>query len=362
MSEDMYTIGVRKFNKTMESNKPIVALLRDRYFPNEIISDDERIRLEVRRRKTEILPAVRRGSNALQIAAAAPHRVDAVEPPYHFYRADVTIDDTKKRVFGEPVDKPYSRGERARVIMAEKLYNGARDILTLQQEAYVSQILKTGKVNPMGMLNDGTLVPFGEIDFQTDSDLVGKDLTGGAGKWTSSSDIVTQIANMAHTLFAKGHRMPAELILGSKAFATLWSNEKVVKQLDNRRIEGSRFEAVPFGEYPGAAVNGYLNIPTVGTIALITYTNEYNYPGESPVKMIDDDYVLLTTPGWGSMGYAALLDSRGGEPDYVAGKTLIHTKQYDIEGGFARAGFIQTAPLPIPTELDSWMYAKVTTA
>ena len=35
------------------------------------------------------------------------------------------------------------------------------------------------------------------------------------------------------------------------------------------------------------------------------------------------------------------------------------TKQYDIESGFARAGFIQSAPLPIPTELDSWGYFKV---
>lgn len=363
MSEDMYTIGVRTFNATIEGKNPIRTLFRDRYFPKVIESTDENVRLEVRRRQSLVLPAVRRGSNPLQIAAAAPHKAVSVEPPYHFYRADVTIADTRKRVFGEPVDKPYRPHERAQVILAEKLYEGSKNNLALIQEAYVSQLLKTGKVSPKQVAEDGTVVPWGDIEFDVDSDLVGVTLaTNGStpAKWTSTNDIIKSIQDMALLLFVKGKMMPTEMVIGPTALAMLRSNKVAMDTLDNRRIEGGRMETFPFEGYPGAAINGYLNIPMVGNIALISYVNSYAYPDDvSATKMIDDDCVLLTSPGWGSMGYGALLDQTMGYPDYVPGRTLIHTKQYDVESGFARAGFIQSAPLPIPTELDSWGYFKV---
>ncbi len=356
MSEDMYTIGVRTFHATMESEMPIRTLFRDRFFPNVIESTDEFIRLETQRRGNVVLPSVRRGSNPLELAANAPHKVDIIEPPYHFYEATVTNHDTKKRVFGEPVDAPYSRNERAQVLMAEKLFNGARKSLALMQEAYASQILRTGKATLKTQLLDGTIKTFGEVAFDVNSDLVGKNKATGTTKWTSSTDILKQISDLAMAIFEESGKMPTEMILGADAFAVLRTNTTVAGFLDNRRVEGNKLETFPFAGYPGASISGYLNVPFVGTITLITYVNGYEYPGDAALTpMIGPKEVILTTPGWGAMGYGALEDrAADGFPTLIPGKQLIHTELGGPREGFAFTGFIQSAGLPVPTELDAW--------
>ena len=362
---DLYTYGVRKLHAKMESQKPVVTLLRDRYFPNVIESLDESVRVEVRKKGDIVLPSVRRGDNALSVSAIAEHQVQTYQPPFHFFKASVTSQDTQKRVFGEPLDNPYSREERAQNIMAEKLYDGNRRSLAIIQESYCSQLLKTGSVTPKRMTEDGTLYDDAVIDFGCDtSDLVGIDLTGGAGKWTSTSDIPSQIKDLCLTVFGKSGKMPTELTVGANVLTTMFNNTKFKAHYDNRRVEGGLIQTIPMANYPGAAVIGYVNVPAVGNVTIISYVNDYKNKGDSEsTKMIDDDSILLSSPGWGSMGYGALNDAgQSGFPTIVPGRSLIHTKLGDPENGFTAKGFIQSAPLPIPTELDAWMYAKVYSA
>lgn len=359
---DLFTYGVRMLHAKMESQRPIVTLFRDRYFPNVIESLDESIRIEVRKKGDLVLPSVRRGDNALSLGAVAEHQVRTYQPPFHFYKAVVTSQDTQKRVFGEPLDAPYGRDERAQMILAEKLYDGSRRSLALLQEAYCAQLLKTGKVKAKRMAEDGTLYDDAEIDFACDTTyLVGIDLTGGTGKWTTSSDIPSQLKDLALTVFAASGKMPTELTVGATVLTTMFGNSKFTSHYDNRRIEGGLLETIPMSNYPGAAVVGYVNVPAVGNITIISYVNDYKNRGDSSAtKMIDDDCILLTSPGWGSMGYGALNDAgRDGFPTLVPGRSLIHTKLGDPENGFTVKGFVQSAPLPVPTELDAWMYAKV---
>lgn len=362
---DMFTYGVRELHAKMESQKPIVALYRDRYFPNVIESLDEMVRFEVRKKGDLVLPSVRRGDNALSLGAVAEHQVRMFEPPYHFFRASVTSQDTQKRIYGEPIGAPYSRDERAQAILAEKLTEGARRSLLLLQESYCAQLIKTGKVKAKRMAEDGTIYDAAEIDFGCDENLVGVDKTTGASAsadtWTTSTDIPSQIKNLALEVFSASGRMPTEMVVGATVLTTMFGNSKFTNHYDNRRIEGGLLETIPMSNYPGAAVIGYVNVPAVGNIRILSYVNDYKYKGDNTAtKMIDDKCILLTSPGWGSMGYGALNDkAENGFPTLVPGRSIIHTEFGNPSDGFTVKGFIQSAPLPVPTELDAWMYAEV---
>lgn len=354
---DQFTYGVRKIQATLEARKPIVSFFRNRYFSGLLESENETVSVEVRRRGTVLLPSVRRTDSALNVGAIAPHTVHTYTPPYFFYEATGTIGEASRRVFGEPVEAPYSKAQRMVQIMAEKIDLGIRESLTMNEEAQCAQIIKTGKVTPKAMAADGTLYDAAEIDFGVDSALVGGAVST---KWTDSNDILAELQNYAFLLFGKTGKMPTEMILGKTALATLLGNKKFIAALDNRRIEGNNIRAQAYAGFPGVAYNGTVNVPMVGDIAILSYVNGYAYNGDaSETPMIDDKGCLLTYPDWGTMGYAGLYDKVSGMPGMVAGKTLLHAVEGDVRNHFAYSAYVQSAPLAIPTQLDAWFYKTV---
>ena len=118
---DQFTYGVRKIQATLEAKKPIVSFFRNRYFSGLLESENENVSVEVRRRGTVLLPSVRRTDSPLNVGAVAPHQVHTYTPPYFFYEATGTIGEASRRVFGEPVETPYSKSQRMIQIMAEKI-------------------------------------------------------------------------------------------------------------------------------------------------------------------------------------------------------------------------------------------------
>jgi len=357
---DEFTYGVRTIQRTMEQNNPVVAFLRNRYFSGLIESEKKEVNIEVRRRDNVLLPSVRRTDSAINAGAVAPHTVNTYTPPYFFYNAEGTIDESEKRVFGEPVEAPYSRAQRMMQIMAEKIDMGIRDSLLLNEEAQCSQIIRTGKVIPKGMAADGTLINMDEIDFGVDSTLVGGAATS---LWTTSSDIISALRDYCLMLWKKSHVMPTEIIVGQKVLETLLGNSKFMAVLDNRRIEGNMIRAQQYAGYPGVAINGVINVPMVGDLMILSYLNDYRYNSDEAVTpMIDANGLLISSPNWGAMGYAGLYDKTNGVPNIVAGRTLVHTEEGTAKNHFAYSAYVQSAPLAIPTKLDSWFYKTVVAA
>lgn len=353
---DAFTYGVRKIQKSIETVRPVVAFFKDRYFSNQIESELETVSIETKRGNRIILPSVRRNDSAIKIGSVAPHQVHTYTPPYNFLEASATISDANKRVFGEPVETPYSKADRMQVIIAERLNDGMRGPLLLNEEAQCSQIIKTGKVTPKGYTVNGDLFNFPEIDFNVDADLVGGALNS---LWTTSSDIIKEIQTICIAVFKKTGRMPTEMVVGSRTLAVMLGASKFTSALDNRRIEGNMIRASQYAGYPGVSVNGTVNVPMVGDLMILSYVNDYQYSGGDAVDMIDANGLLLTTPGWGTMAYAGLYDQVGGYPTMVAGKNLVHAVQGDVSNHFVYKAFMQTASLAIPTTLDAWYYKTV---
>jgi|GEM_PF-4879557 len=357
---DEFTYGVRTIQRTILQEKPIVSFLKDRYFPEIIESEKEEVNVEVSRRNTTLLPAVRRTDSAINSGAVAPHEVRTYVPGYLFYKTVVTISEANKRVMGEPTDNPYSPAQRIMQILAEKVDKGIRTSIANIEEAQCSQIIKTGKLITKGLTQEGAIYDMDEINFGTDSDLVGGALDT---LWTTSSDIINSLRDICLAVYAKGYVMPTEIVVGKKVLETLLGNSKFMSVLDNRRIEGNMIRAQQFLGIPGVALNGVINIPMVGDLMILTYMNDYRYNTSGSVTpMIDENGLLVTSQGWGAMAYAGLYDKTGSVPNIVAGRTLVHAMEGTPENHFAYSAYVQSAPMGMPAQLDRWFYKTVVAA
>jgi len=350
---DMFTYGVRNIWLSIEQRKPVVTFFRDRYFPNRVESNTKMIDIETRRMGNMVLPSITRGDSALYAGAIAPHQVETYIPPYFNNHVSVGATDMDKRTFGESVAQPLSKDVRAQINIAEKLY-GLEESYTLGEEAYCSQLLRTGKVTVKGMKHDGSMYTKETIEFAVDSDLVG----GSLGTlWTTSSDIISSIKTECLRVFAKSGKMPTELTVGADVMAVMLGNTKLMALLDNRRVEGNLFKTEALMAYPGVAINGFLNIPMVGNLTLMSYVNSYiGKDDEAATDMIGAKEILLSSPAWGTMGYGSVYTAGpNGYADEVAGRRIQHVKFGDVENNWTVKAFLQTAPLPMPTQLDAWL-------
>jgi len=352
----MFEIGVRKVQAAFEAKKPNTSFLRDRYFPNVIESNHRDVLVETRRGNVIALPTVRRGDSPLSLAAVAPHEVRRYEPPFHFYEATVTADELDKRVFGEPIEEPYPPHERAMTLMAEKLHQGAADSLMMIQEAYASQVIKTGTITPKRMLDNGDLVDAPTISFPVDSNLVGKTLSA---KWAAATTgIMGKIAEPFLAVWKAGGKMPTDMVVGSDVLDVLFSNTEFMNYYNNRRIEAGRIESTPLQD--GATHVATLNVPKVGNINIYTYITGYSYSkNDTDTKFIGDKSILVACPGFGTMAYGAVYDKVGASPTLHAGQMITHAVEGDASNLFAYKGYVQSAPLPIPTTLDQYAYWTV---
>lgn len=356
LERDYLVNGAQRILKTIDQKKPIVNFLRNRYFPGVLESEDEDVLMETRRGGEIILPSVYRGDSPGMAGKLGSHQIDKVTPAYWSNFASLTVKELNKRIFGEDPVSPFSYEQRALQNIADKVMNIRRSY-ALAEEAIASEVLKTGQYIPRYW--DGVkLIPGTAISFGVNSKLVGGAIDS---LWTTATtDIPGKISDLCKLLFDADGTVPTEMIVGKDVLAMLRANTSFMSALDNRRIEGNQLKTIADAAYPGVAVNGTINVPMYGDIVIMSYVNEYKlFDNKTTGKMIGDKDILLTTSGWGSMGYGATYGQVNGYPALVPGK-----EHFDVETGtpsnnYALKAFLQTAPLAIPTKLDAWVYKKV---
>lgn len=355
MPDDYLTYGAQEIYARIEQEEPVVSFWRDRYFPRTIVSDDEDVLVEVQRKGVVVLPSVHRGDSANFVGRLASHEVRKYTPAFSSNFVTLTVKELAKRVFGEPLRKPWSPEVRASWNIAQKT-RGLEDSYTLGEEAQVSELLQTGKVTPR-YIKEGITEEAGEvIDFGTDDALVG----GAASTlWTVDNDVLSLIAQYFEVLFEKGQEIPTEMTLGADALAILLNNKYVQKVLDLRRYLGALVDIRTITPDKRVAFNAQLPIPGFGPLNVLSYRNQYARTDGTVTQMLGKKDMLLASPGFGGMGYGALYTKIAGKPVTIAGKRILHTKEGDVKNNFTLESYLQTAPLPIPLALDKWMYKQV---
>lgn len=330
---------------------PQATFFRDRYFPTGAgdIFKADKVLTEYRKgdRKMAAFVAERAGDIPVDRRGYAIHEY---QPAYIAPSRLLTLDDLKKRGFGEALYPGSTPAERAAKIQLEDLTDLNRRIERREEWMAVQTMINNActmqEYIDANTAGDPKYVQF--YDVTSDHTY-----TVGTAWNASGGDFFGDVKAMCAALASRG--LPAaDLILGSQAADAILNIEKVQKLLDNRRIEIGHIE--PSIKYPGVAYIGYLNF---GGFILNIFNVMETYVSDAGVTTayFPATSAMVTAPDCGHMMYGQITQIPYGMQDFVtvAAKRvpkLVVDQERDI-----RKLRLAARPLAAPKAYCPYIYA-----
>jgi len=341
MAVDIYT--TRAMLAAMRQEAPTNMFLIDTLFRRietfssetvdiDIIKGDERL-------APFVSPRVKGKVMAEQGFSTMSYKPPYVKPNYVIEAADIL----KDRVAGENMyqgDAP----SRAATRLAKNLADGEKHIAR-REEWMAAQGLTTGKVDVVG---EG-------MNYQIDFGMNPNHLVtlSGTSQWTdAASDPLKNISDWGTSIADNGNANANILIGGKDAIQALFSNDKVVKALDTRRIDLGQIS--PSTLAPGVTYYGTLK--AFGTIVEVyQYVGSYKDDNGVRQRFIPDNKIVLTsTEADFRRNFGAIADLDAGLIPMMA-----FPKSWTEKDPSSRTVLIQSAPLPAPHQIDAVVSATV---
>ena len=273
-------------------------------------------------------------------------------PPYVAPDKITTVDDLLSRGFGENIYSGKTPAQRAIAKMAED-FTELNEMITRREELMAAQAIYTGAIPIIGEgLNE--VIDFG---------FTNKETLANAQRWSNAaSDPIEDLKKWRKQVQKTGFVNCDICIMADDVAAAFIRHEKVKSLLD---IKAYDLAVIKPREMP----NGLTYVGTINGMGLdiYTYTEWYldDWSGDKPEEkplVPEKTVALLSTQAMYSMYYGAvtILDGRGGSAETF--KTVEGARVPDTwtERKPARR-FLQlnSNPLPVPHEVDSWFVATV---
>lgn len=341
---DIYT--PRHMATVVSVAPPIHTFLRDTFFTDVQTFATERVDFDLvkgdRRMAAFINP--RHGAEVL---TETGYETQTYAPPVVSPADITTADQLMTRLPGEDIYSGMTPAERA----ARKLvsdYNRLNDAVTRREEWMCAKALFEGKIPILGKgVNE-------EIDFRfTNKVALDKNHWG-----TDTADIIGDLSDWAEKIADCGCPAPDTLIVGKQALNAIRKDEKLYKLLDNRRMD--------FGELnvqyaPGVKRIGYLADPGLDIYYYgEKYLDDWTDPAAPKVcPLVPEDSVGLFYRGSSYMMAYGLCTYLDNNETWVTAQTNRLFRSYTMRKPDRRMIELQTRPLPIPRQVDSWLIAKV---
>lgn len=329
----------------MESLMPVNTFLKQTFFPNVDTFQTEHVDVDYYKGRRKMAPFVsprlpgkvmdRQGftTKSFKPAMIKPLRV-------------LTGDDVTKRSMGETIYTTKTPEERAIEMIARDLAE-MDEAITRREEWMAAQILFTGKVDIIG---EG-------IDQQLDFDFTNTMTLSGSDLWTDpNSNPIADLKNWRLTLIQKSGITPDIVVMASDVVDAFVNHPAVQKVMDNTRIILGKIE-------PQTLPNGVTYIGSLSSLGLDIYSyDEWYFDEESQTEksMVPAGTILVgSTRSRSSMLYGAvtLMDAATNSFRTYEGARIPDT--WVQKNPAARFLQINSRPLPVPHEVDSWYVAKV---
>lgn len=319
------------FTKTLfKENKPI---------------EGTKVDLDFRKGKRKILPFVSENSPATVIQKKGFITSEAETPLIK--PADVTtIKDLKTREFGEALYGNKTMQERA----VEQLTDVAMDFneqANRTKEWMAAQAITTGKIPVKGEGVDYT------IDFQFTNKVA---LTGDK-KWSNAAaNPLEDISKWINQVQLTGGRTPNICVMDNDAYEAFISNPKTKEILDIRNMELASIKPTQLDE--NVTYGGYI---ARYNLSIYIYNEYYIDPKDNVEKPLvpSGTVILASTNARNIIFYGELVVIDDNSNDFVSYITEKIFRSYTTKNPDRRYLELQTRPLPIPTEVDSWLVASI---
>lgn len=339
----------------IEQLKPASTFLRDRYFPTNDATDifaTEDVLVEYRDGVRKLAPFVAPRKGGVTILRQG-YTMQRYTPPFVAPRRMLTIDELRKRGFGEALYTQLTPEQRQQTLILRDA-DEMDEMIANREEAMAAETMLTNGCIMKHIADDVDASDEMEIRFYSEGS--NPATYTPTVKWDQpGAKIRADIAAMARMLTSRGLRA-ADLVCSPDVADAIIENDEIKGLLDNRRYELGN--VAPTELAPGAAIVAYLNI-NGRIINVISYDETYTDDDGEDKLYIPSGKCVLTAPGAGRTTYGAVsqVEQSDGEFHTYAGRRV--PKYLSSAEGNTRSLTISSRPLLIPNNKNPFIVAEV---
>lgn len=331
---------------------PVHTFFRSTFFSNEKTFVTKTVDMDYKKGARKLAPFVSRQIGG-KVVPNTGYTTETYMPPFIAPDKVTTIDDLLDRQPGENIYSGRTPAQRAIIQMRDD-FSELREMIVRREEWMCAQALLTGKIIVIG---DGVK---DTIDFRFTNMI---DISKNAKKKWSGGTEQNKYADLKawHEKVQKeGFTNCNVCIMASDVATAFVQDEQIQKMLDVKNYNLAVIK-------PTQKENNITYIGTIHELGLDLYqynewyVDDWTNPEEpTELPMVPEGTLLMaSTSAKYSMYYGAIsiLNQRTGKWETVEGKYVPDTfikKRPD-----RRFLSLQSAPVPVPHEVDSWLVAKV---
>ncbi len=350
MANEVSIYDPRTMGRVITKLPPVHTFFRSTFFRNEETFVTKEVDVDFVKGSRQVAPYVHPviGGKTIQNEG---YETKSYKPPLVAPDTITTIDDLLNRQPGESIASGRTPAERA-ILKMERDFLKLRNMITRREELMCAQSIVNGKIPIIGEgLNE--VIDFGFTNKEK--------ITEAARKWSNpKSDKIADLERW-HEHVQKHGFTNCDMCIMAKNVANAFTNdEKIQKLLDVKNYNLAVIQ-------PRQLPDGVTYIGTYNKLGLDLYTyNEWylddwtdpTKPQEKPM-VPDGTLIMISSKANYSMCYGAI--------------TLVNPitgKFYTVEGKYVpdmwakrkparRFLQLQSAPLSVPHDVDSWFVAEV---
>lgn len=352
MANEVSIYAPRTMGRVVEKLPPVRTFFRSTFFRNEETFVTESVDVDFVKGSRKVAPFVHRVIGGKTVPNTG-YETKTYTPPLVAPDKITTVDDLLKRQPGESIVSGRTPAERA-VLKMSRDFAELRDMIARREELMCVQSIFTGTIPIIGEgLNE--IIDFGFTNKET--------ITTTTKKWSNAaSDPIGDLKRWHKAVQQNGFTNCDMCIMADDVATAFVNHEKVQKILDVKNYNLAVIQ-------PRQLPNGVTYIGTIHELALDIYTYNEWYLDD----WTDPDPKNATEKPMVPDGTLAMLSSNANYSMYYGAITLIdeNTKNFrTVEGKYVPDTWVkrkparrflqlQSAPLSVPHEVDSWYVAKV---
>ena len=331
------------------------SFLRDFYFPTNEASDvfnTDDVLIDYKDGDKTLAPLVKKGGKS---SNRDWHKTERFTPARIAPKRTLTLDDLKRRGFGEAISSGLAPADREAALALRDLQDLDK-MITRREELICASLLMNSQVTLKHFANGDSSTAEEEVTLKFFEGETNPNSYAPAKLWgESGADILADLYAMGQQLIQKG-RVASDLILGDVAAAVFLGDAKIRELLDTNNLRIGALE-------PKTLPNGVISIGRISANGVSL--NVYNYCE----KYVDDKGVaqsyipgkaaIITAEGVGRTLYGAVTQVEQSDKQFhtYAGRRV--PKYVSDVNEDERTLTLAACPLPAPNYLNGWVSATV---
>jgi len=340
----------RTMGKVISRMAPVRTFLKSTFFRNVETFVTETVDVDYKKGNRKLAPFVHRRIGGKTVPNTG-YETKIYTPPLIAPDKVTSVDNLLKRQAGENPFSGRTPAERAVVKMAADFHE-LDEMITRREEWMCAQVIFTGSIPVIGEGIEETI----SFDFTNN-----ETITTAAKKWNNAgSDPIADLKRWRKIVQKNGFVNCDICIMADDVAEAFVNHEKVRKLLDTRGYDLATIK-------PRELPNGVTYVGTIHGEGLDIYTysewflDDWTDPSAPKQKPLvpDGELALLSTAAEYSMYYGAttLIDKKTEEFYTVEGARV--PDSWAERKPARRFLQLNSNPLPVPHEVDSWFVAKV---